>query len=100
VSVKHGGKTILENLALSCSRCNRNKGSDLSTILQDKGPPIPLYNPRTDFWTDHFEVKSGEICPKSEVGEATIKILNFNTPERVLGRQLLIQAGLYSIPDT
>jgi 5-methylcytosine-specific restriction endonuclease McrA len=37
VSRKHGGKTILENLAHTCPICNNAKGSDLSTILEDEG---------------------------------------------------------------
>ncbi len=26
IAIKHGGKSILENLAYACPRCNRNKG--------------------------------------------------------------------------
>lgn len=29
---KHGGATILNNLCLSCFDCNRQKGSDLSSV--------------------------------------------------------------------
>jgi 5-methylcytosine-specific restriction endonuclease McrA len=32
IAEKHGGETVLENLALCCSICNRRKGSDLSTL--------------------------------------------------------------------
>lgn len=28
ISLKHGGKTIEQNLAFACQFCNRNKGSD------------------------------------------------------------------------
>lgn len=28
-SLKHGGETHAENLALACQPCNRNKGTDL-----------------------------------------------------------------------
>lgn len=31
-SLKHGGETTLENLALACQPCNRNKGTDLGSI--------------------------------------------------------------------
>jgi 5-methylcytosine-specific restriction endonuclease McrA len=31
VSIKHDGETILENLALACQPCNRNKGNDLGS---------------------------------------------------------------------
>ena len=32
ISIKHGGKTEAENLALACQPCNRNKGSDLERL--------------------------------------------------------------------
>src|SRR6266540_675471 len=32
IAEKHGGNTTLENLALSCTLCNRRKGSDLSSM--------------------------------------------------------------------
>lgn len=31
VSRKHGGTTVLDNLACACPDCNRNKGTDLGT---------------------------------------------------------------------
>ena len=33
VSEKHGGLTVVENLAYACLACNRFKGSDLGSIL-------------------------------------------------------------------
>lgn len=29
ISLRHGGKTVLENLALSCNTCNRMKAADI-----------------------------------------------------------------------
>ena len=92
---KHGGKTILENLAHSCSICNNAKGSDLSTILHDEGSLIRLFNPRKDDWFEHFEVENGQILPKSEIGAATIKLLKFNDINRILERLDLIEAELF-----
>ena len=34
VSLKHGGKTTLENLAYACPICNSGKGTDLGTIIE------------------------------------------------------------------
>jgi 5-methylcytosine-specific restriction endonuclease McrA len=51
---KHRGATILENLCLSCLRCNRHKGSDFASIDVDTGEVAMLFNPRTDQWTQHF----------------------------------------------
>jgi 5-methylcytosine-specific restriction endonuclease McrA len=33
ISIKHGGGTSGDNLALACIFCNRQKGSDVGTIL-------------------------------------------------------------------
>lgn len=32
ISLKHGGSSLAENLALTCQPCNRNKGSDLGSV--------------------------------------------------------------------
>ena len=32
IAVKHGGQTVVENLALCCAVCNRFKGSDIASI--------------------------------------------------------------------
>lgn len=96
ISVKHGGTAKPENLAYCCSICNRNKGTDLGTVLENPAEIIRFFNPRTDNWDDHFTIeKSGFLLPKSPVGEATIKILGFNHPDSVLERKLLISAGKF-----
>jgi hypothetical protein len=35
IAEKHGGQTLAENLALSCSLCNQAKGSDIASIDPD-----------------------------------------------------------------
>ncbi|MFN7117978.1 MAG: HNH endonuclease [Saprospiraceae bacterium] len=95
ISIKHGGLTVLENLAFSCPICNSNKGSDIGTILEDENQVIRLFHPRKQHWFDHFEVSEGLILPKTDVGAATIKLLNLNDVNRVLERLDLIQAGLF-----
>ncbi len=96
ISRKHGGRDELGNLAFSCPICNYNKGTDLGTILEDPSVIIPLFNPRKQSWSDHFEVKeNGELLSKTETGRATIKLIGLNLPERVLERLDLIKGGLY-----
>jgi hypothetical protein len=96
ISVKHGGKSERENLAFACPICNRNKGSDLGTVLEQSEDIIRFYNPRKDKWADHFEVSDdGILFPKTLIGEATIKIFGFNHPDSIIERQLLISVGLY-----
>jgi 5-methylcytosine-specific restriction endonuclease McrA len=95
-SRKHSGKTILSNLAYACPHCNQNKGSDIATFDDETDETIVrFFNPRKDIWHDHFEINNGEILPKTAIGNATIKILDFNQPERIILRQALIAIGEY-----
>ena len=50
ISLKHRGQTDLENLALACQTCNRNKGSDLGSISETSNMLVRFFNPRTDDW--------------------------------------------------
>ena len=93
-SVKHGGKTILQNLAYACPHCNQNKGSDIASYT-DENTLVCLFNPRKDTWIEHFEVvESGIIAPISPIGEVTIRTLSFNQIERVIFRKSLIEIGV------
>ena len=46
ISLKHGGLTIIANLALACAHCNSHKGTDLATMLLPDKTLIRLFNPR------------------------------------------------------
>jgi hypothetical protein len=91
ISLKHGGQTIVENLAFACGFCNANKGSDLGTFLDDD-QLIRFFNPRKDNWVDHFEILEGVIYGKTPIGKATVKIFRFNEIERIMERKLLEQS--------
>jgi hypothetical protein len=69
-------------------------------IAPGTGELIRLFNPRTDHWRDHFRLGPDGITIESltETGEATARILGFNTAERLLERQNLLQAGRYPTP--
>jgi hypothetical protein len=34
---------------------------------------VILFNPRIHQWTVHFEVREGEILPKTRIGQASVK---------------------------
>ncbi|PWK18775.1 HNH endonuclease [Arcicella aurantiaca] len=88
ISLKHGGKTELENLAYSCFSCNNNKGSDIGTMLLPNMEFIRLFNPRLDNWNEHFELAYGVIYPLTSIGEETIKLLKMNTVEKIMERNV------------
>ncbi len=79
IPISSGGTNSLENLALACFHCNRHK-SDKKSI-----GGIQLFNPREMSWNEHFIwSKDGlRVLPKTEIGRATIELLQLNR-ERVL----------------
>lgn len=95
-SLKHNGQTELNNIALACQPCNRNKGSDLGSIPPNSNNLVRFFNPRTDVWSEHFRVNSdAEIEALTEIGQVTVSIFGFNDLERVAERQGLIEIGHY-----
>lgn len=99
VSEKHGGQTVLENLALACAFCNRAKGTDIGTIDDATGELVRFFNPRTDSWAEHFQIQGERIVPRTGVGQATERILRFNISERLHEREVLIAIGHYPFPQ-
>jgi len=99
IARKHGGRTIADNLALSCALCNKHKGSDVASIDPDTETIVPLYHPRRDRWSDHFQVHTAHFVPLSPTGRVTVRLLQLNHPDRVAERILLLTAQLLHLPD-
>jgi hypothetical protein len=97
-SVRHGGETTLENLALACFLCNRYKGSDVAAVDPSTGEVVRLFDPRRQRWNDHFTLQSALIVPLTSTGRVTASLLRFNAPERVVERRELLRAGRYPPP--
>ncbi|WP_027403086.1 HNH endonuclease [Aphanizomenon flos-aquae] len=95
IAVKHGGQTLSENLALSCLPCNHYKGSDFATLDPNNGEIIRLFNPRLQVWDEHFTLKNAEIIGITDIGQATSRLLMFNTSSRMRSRKSLIDQNLY-----
>lgn len=95
ISEKHGGLTTADNLAYACAICNRNKGSDVGTLLQGSDDFIRLYNPRSDSWAEHFTFDGIKIAPLTNIAEATVRILKLNDPNRLIERAYLFDIGRY-----
>jgi hypothetical protein len=98
ISRKHGGLNDSANLAYCCERCNRAKGTDIGSVVGSQKLFVRLFNPRIDSWPQHFHLAGAVIFALTEIGEATVHVLRFNSPDRVLQRQALQQAKLFS-PD-
>ena len=50
-----GGKTVEDNLWLSCRECNGRKGNRIAALDLVEGAIVPLFNPRTQRWNEHFQ---------------------------------------------
>ena len=94
------GQTAMSNLALSCPGCNLSKGGQM-TGEDDDGNQQPLFRPRQYEpwllgWHLHFELdrQTGFIVPRTKIGQATAKTLQFNSAARVFARRLQLRAGL------
>jgi len=95
ISVKHGGATTPDNLAYACIFCNLQKGTDLGSINWQTGELVRFFNPRRDFWGEHFQLNEAVIQPLTDIGEVTARIFDFNNNERILERQALMEVGRY-----
>ncbi|OYD99545.1 HNH endonuclease [Nostoc sp. 'Peltigera membranacea cyanobiont' 213] len=95
ISVKHGGATTADNLCYACIFCNLQKGTDLGSINWQTGELVRFFNPRRDFWGEHFRLDEAVIQHQTDIGEVTARILDFNSGDRIIERQALIASGQY-----
>ncbi|PYL07286.1 MAG: HNH endonuclease [Verrucomicrobia bacterium] len=95
ISRKHGGFSSLGNLAFACVFCNRYKGSDIASLKPGTNQLVRFYNPRTDRWREHFQLKGVLIEFFTEIGEATVRILQMNHDDQLLEREGLSKRGRY-----
>jgi hypothetical protein len=93
IAEKHGGPTTADNLALSCERCNSHKGPNIAGYLDARH--VPLFNPRLDLWSDHFEWSGAVLVGKTPIGQVTVEVLAINLPYRIALRTALIAEGIF-----
>lgn len=75
-----GGDYELINLALACQGCNNFKFTKLTALDFETNTIVPLFNPRQDKWTEHFEWNDHFtiIIGTTPTGRATVKALQLN----------------------
>ena len=95
------GSDDLENLCLSCPSCNLSKGRATSAPNSETDEQVPLYNPRTQSWSEHFEwVQNGQVLRgATPTGRATVVRLRMNQPRIVEARSIWILAGVHPPDD-
>lgn len=86
-----GGATELSNLAFSCFGCNSHKYTKIKAIDPQTGKETPLFHPRQQVWREHFAWDQAYtvIVGLTDVGRATVALLQMNRPELLNLRRVL-----------
>lgn len=90
-----GGKSVLENLCLSCPSCNRYKAQRQTASDPLTGEMVSLFHPQLQVWTDHFawSEDATEIVALTPIGRATSVTLRMNRPQMIRVRRMWVKMG-------
>jgi hypothetical protein len=95
-----GGPSTLDNLALACPGCNLRKADRIEAVDPLGGSMTPLFHPRRERWSDHFDWKGTEVVCITTCGRATAALLDLNHPRRLRIRQAEARFGLFPPPGS
>jgi hypothetical protein len=87
IPVAANGVTTYENLAVACVSCSLRKGARRLVPDPISGEMVPVFNPRTEKWQDHFEMRESQILGRTSMGRATVAALAMNRPVAVAIRR-------------
>jgi hypothetical protein len=96
----HHGRTVANNLALSCFNCNTFKGTNIAGIDPVTNQHSVLFNPREHNWDEHFAWDGPVLVGRTAIGRATVDVLRINLPDRVEHRRSLIAEDVFPVRDT
>lgn len=90
-----GGQDTEENLWLSCRLCNEAKGILTEALDPETESIVPLFNPRTQIWAEHFTWNEDRtsIIGQTPTGRATVIALSLNSELRIRARAIWVEAG-------
>lgn len=94
IAQKHGGRTVLENLAYACRFCNAYKGANIAGIDPASNEVVPLFHPRRDAWKLHFRWNGAALVGLTPAARATVEVLRINHPEMLALRTSLLAEGV------
>jgi hypothetical protein len=95
--VSRGGTHDAANLCLCCFWCNSYKQVSTGGTDPRTGREVPLFNPRSDNWDEHFRWSptAARVIGRTAVGRATVQALHLNRPSLVQSRQVWARHGLH-----
>ena len=92
-----GGTSEIDNLCLCCYRCNEFKGAKQQGTDPLSGFHVDLFNPRTQFWTEHFAWSKNNLrtIGLTACGRATVERLRLNSSRLIQARRIWMLVGLH-----
>src|SRR5258708_22598911 len=92
VPVIAGGKTVLDNMCISCPGCNSFKQDFQTAVDPQNQRETALFNPRIQTWIEHFQWSENgtQIIGLTAIGRATIDRLRMNRESVVAARRLWV----------
>ena len=94
-----GGTDGIDNLSLACPSCNLSKNDRTTASDPDTGRAVPLFQPRTQVWADHFAWVGFRVAGRTPEGRATVDAFRLNSPRRLFVRTVERSAGLFAADD-
>ena len=88
------GDDAPENLCLACPSCNLSKATATAARDPATGATVPLFNPRTQRWQEHFMwiENARRVQGLTPTGRATVERLRMNQDRLVVARALWVKA--------
>jgi hypothetical protein len=96
IPLAKGGTNVEANLWLACPLCNRAKSDRTTAADPETGAIVPLFNPRTQQWADHFRWSADglRILGQTAIGRATMVALHLSDdPDALAVRSYWVMAG-------
>jgi hypothetical protein len=96
IPLAKGGSNDQSNLWLACPLCNRFKGDKTSAVDPKTGSVVPLFNPCTQVWSEHFRWSEDglQIIGLTPTGRATVVALHLDDdPDALEVRSYWVLAG-------
>jgi hypothetical protein len=93
-----GGSDDESNLWLACQFCNGHKSNKTEETDPLTGERVPLFNPRTQNWWEHFRWTDDGIRIEglTPIGRATVIALHLSTdPDALEVRRVWVKFGLH-----
>ena len=96
IPVSQGGSSEESNLWLACPLCNRSKSDRTMAVDSETGDTVPLFNLRTQIWSEHFFWSEDgiRIIGVTPIGRATVDALHLSDdPDALEVRSYWVLAG-------